>query len=789
MLRSLLVALVCAITAPGFCADPMPQSVIGTKAPSPRLTGLDGKPVAFDSLRGKSATVVVFVSFECPVSNSYPELLNELAKTQAEKGVRVVLVCPTSEPAADVAKAAAGFKLSIPVLIDSRKELAKGLTAAITPEAFVLDGEGVVRYRGRIDDAYSARLKRNPVITSHDLADALTSVLAGKPVAKAVTSPVGCTIDLDDVAAPKSGAVTYHRDVRPILNAHCVVCHRQGEVGPFALTTYNQARRWAADIKEYTGNRQMPPWMPAGGVALRGERKLSAHEIKTLAAWADVEAPEGDPKDAGQTPAPSFGNDGWRHGKPDLILTPQDDFKLGAVGDDLFRVFVIPTGLTENKWVVGYDVKPGNPRVVHHTLHYFDKTGQARTLEKKQPVLDKQAVESGKFLTDRGPGYTAGMGVGFFARGGDKDEPQFGGIGGWAPGQEPQFVPRGMGWLLPAGSDFLIQTHYHRNGQPARDRTQVGLYFAKTPVEQPWQTIVVNGMKPTEKIRAGTSDHLARGAVYLHTDAVLHSVLPHMHLLGKTTRVTMTPPNGKPVVLLDIPAWDYKWQETYWFKEPVHVKAGTKLEIEAVFDNSSSNPNNPSHPPVDVTVGEKTTDEMLFGFFGATSTQVPWQRIRTFALPPAGLMNVPAPMKGEMTPELERFLGNWASETVSKQRGGPENRTKGTETVTKAFDGTYLMIRSDSAGDGGGLYELATYDPASKKYRMWTYTAQGSVFEWDGKWDAAKKAFTWNATLTGNLNGTLRWEFPDADTMKLEFNAKLGPFSALTSTGTMTRKK
>ena len=166
MIRSLIVLVTLGLASIASATNPKdskPDSVIGTKAPAPNLTALDGKAVNFDTLRGKTATVVVFTSFECPVSNSYAELLNEIAKNQAEKGVKVVLVCPTSDSPEAVAKASAGFKLMMPVVLDSRKELAAGLQARTTPEAFVLDGEGMVRYRGRIDNAYSARLKRNPI--------------------------------------------------------------------------------------------------------------------------------------------------------------------------------------------------------------------------------------------------------------------------------------------------------------------------------------------------------------------------------------------------------------------------------------------------------------------------------------------------------------------------------------------------------------------------------------------------------------------------------------------------
>jgi hypothetical protein len=290
-------------------------------------------------------------------------------------------------------------------------------------------------------------------------------------------------------------------------------------------------------------------------------------------------------------------------------------------------VFVMPTGLTEDRWVVGYDVKPGNTKIVHHTLNFFDATGSGRDLERK--AQEKTDPLAG----DRGPGYTVGMGVGFL-RPFSADKPKFGGLGGWAPGQVPQFVPDGAGWYLPANSDFLLQVHYHRNGKTETDRTQVGLYFAKKPVKQPWQTIVASGLGAFGVIPPGDANYVAKGAVTLQNDAVLHSVLPHMHLLGKSVKVTITPPDGQPQLLVDIPAWDYNWQETYWFKEPIRAVAGTKLEIEAVYDNSTANPNNPNAPPKPVRRGEQTDNEMLFAFIGATSTTQPWERVRFRAAAP-----------------------------------------------------------------------------------------------------------------------------------------------------------
>lgn len=783
MVRTSLVISALFFASSLFAADSPAAAAadkhIGQKVAAVQILGLDGKAASLGDLRGKAATVVVFVATECPVSNSYIPAVNDLA--QRQKDVAVLVVAPTDEPAAAIAKWAKEFKVAVPVYLDPKKEAARALGAATTPEAAVLDAGGVLRYRGRIDDGYYARLKKNAEVSSHDLKNALDDVLAGKPVRVAVTKPIGCAIDLEPAPVAKADTVTYHKDVAAILQKHCQVCHRPGEIGPFALTNYRQAKRWAPDITAYTASRQMPPWMPGGGLAMRGERKMTDAEIATLAKWEEAGCPEGDPKDA---PAAVTYDDGWRLGKPDLVLTVPDDFHLAATGDDIFRCFVIPTGLIEDKWVIGYDVRPGNPRVVHHTLNFFDRTGQARALEERQQLREKENPGP-----DRGPGYTVSMGVGFVAAPSDDGKPTFGGIGGWAPGSNPQFLPKGAGWLLPAGSDFIIQTHYHRDGKPNTDRTQVALYFAKEPVEKPWQTVIITGMKPTAKIPAGKSDYVSKGKVYLHSDAVLHSVLPHMHLLGKSVKVTMTPPGGEPVMLVDVPHWDYRWQEAYWFEKPIHARAGTKLEIEAIYDNSTANPNNPHSPPKDVTYGEQTTDEMLFAFFGATSPESPSQRIRRFGFPPAGLGAEVAPMKGELTPLLENRVGVWDNSVKLRPTIGKESSREVTDIVTKAFGGTFLLSHTSGQRASEELYELVTYDPGRKVYRMWTYNGQGSEIDWTGTYDEKAGEITWKAVFQPNVTSIRKWKLQGNDRMENTLEIRSGILPILTIDGNLTRKK
>ena len=518
---------------------------------------------------------------------------------------------PTDDTPAIVAKKAGEFKYAFPVFSDSKFVAAEAFKATVTPEVFVLDHNLAMRYRGRIDNGYSGRLKKNPQVTEHDLKTAIEALVAGKDVPTPATRAIGCHIDPKDRKVT-SDTVTYYRDVAPILQKHCQSCHRPGDVGPFSLMTFKQTVNWASDIVHYTQSKEMPPWKPVGGVEFTNTRGLTLRELDTLGAWEKAGCPEGDAKDA--PPALKF-TDGWRLGEPDLVLEVPDDFHVGPTGKDEFRCFVIPSGLKEDKYVVAYDVRPGNAAVVHHTLNYFDTTGKARKLEEKEKARIK-----GKDEQDRGPGYSVAMGIGFnpiLTPSKRPGVPAVGGLGGWAPGQLGTRLPDNSGILLPKESDIILQIHYHRTGKPEKDRTKIGLYFAKQQPEKSWNTLVLAGMLGESKIPAGQAAHKETGNAKLSGDATIYSIMPHMHLLGKSVKITMTPPDGDPQVLIDISHWDYNWQETYWLAKPIVAKAGTKFEIEAVFDNSAKNPNNPSVPPKDVTYGEQTTNEMLFGFIGA----------------------------------------------------------------------------------------------------------------------------------------------------------------------------
>jgi peroxiredoxin len=614
-------------------ADPPPVTArLGAKVPNLTFTDASGKTLALHDCKDKKAIVIVFLSFDCPVCTNYTAPLAEMHKDYAKHGVAFLgLTTNEDETAVQVETQAGHYNLPFPVLVDTGLKAADALKARVTPEVFVLDGNFTLRYRGRIDDTYSERLKKHPQPSKRNLLQVIGEMLSGRKVSEPATVAVGCPIPRPDTNPARTGPVTYYRDVLPILQNNCQSCHRPGEVGPFSLLTYRQAVSWAEDIKTYSQKRLMPPWKPVDGLAFFDERKLSEKDIATLAAWVDGGTPAGEPQDA---PPPRRFPAGWQLGTPDLVLTVPGEYTLGPTGQDVFRCFVMPTSLSEDKYVAAVEVRPSNPRVVHHTLLYVDTRHEGRKLERlaqdKKPFVGDGHGPAENAL-DRGPGYSVGMGVGFLPQGG---------LSGWAPGHLPRYLPEGTGYFLPKDADVVMQVHFHRNGRLEKDRTQVGLYFSKSKENRPYQSGVLAGTSGGNvltplffAIPPGKADYRLSGNMWATGDFNLHSIMPHMHRLGKGIKVTLTPPDGPERTLIAIKEWDYNWQETYAFKQPVAVKNGSRFHVEAIYDNSSTNPSNPFNPPQRVTYGKETTNEMCFVFLGGLTPQAA-RRLPMSARPP-----------------------------------------------------------------------------------------------------------------------------------------------------------
>ena len=377
---------------------------------------------------------------------------------------------------------------------------------------------------------------------------------------------------------------TFNKDIAPILYQNCATCHRPGEVAPFPLRTYADAAKKAGLLAIVTEKRVMPPWKAEPGYgSFANERRLSEQQIALIHEWARAGAPEGDAKD--KPPLPAFPN-GWEGRQPDKVLTMGHAFDVPADGPDQYRCFVLPLDTATDVYMSGMEFRPGNRRVVHHALVFADTTGTARRLAAESPD----------------GGYTCFGGPKF---------PPSGLLGGWAPGASPPPDSPGLSQLIRQGTDIVVQIHYHPSGKPERDQSSLGLRFSGPPTRGR-SGIILSYRRIA--IPAGDAHYVVKTGVTLPRDVDVFGITPHAHYLGKDMRVNAVLPDGTTQHLIWIKDWDFNWQGQYRYKEPVHLPQGTRIELEYIYDNSENNPHNPSHPPVPVTWGEETKNEMAVLF-------------------------------------------------------------------------------------------------------------------------------------------------------------------------------
>jgi thiol-disulfide isomerase/thioredoxin len=557
-----------------------------------RAVDVEGKVhrVGFDE-RARPV-VLVFLGTECPVSRRYAPRLSELAREANGRGIQFFGVISDASAAPAAAREFRGeLELGFPVLYDAAGDLAERLRPERVPEAFVLDSAGKLAYRGRIDDRFAEPGKLRPRIDSEDLLAALEAVAKGTLPATPRTDVVGCVFE----SWSSAHAVTWARDVAPILYANCVECHRAGDVAPFALLEPADAQKRAMTIAEACASRFMPPWKAAAGHGtFREERRLGPRQIEALRAWAAAGAPAGELAEA--LPPPPLPASRWRLGEPDYLVELPVDYDVSAEGDDIYRYFAVPSTLTEDQDVVAVDFRPGDPSVVHHCLAYLDISGSARKMDEQDP----------------GPGFSL-FGKGSLQVKGDPDFVRLGPIAGWAPGNQPYTYPDGLAMELPGGVDFVLEVHYHKTGKATKDRSALAFYFADEPVERHVEGLVIG----TEEIDIPAGEDAHGRYVYMELPAAIEliDVTPHMHYLGREVEAYATLPDGGQVPLIKIDDWDFRWQDSYVYREPVKLPKGARIEALFRFDNSAANPFNPSSPPRRVKEGWQTTDEMCLFYF------------------------------------------------------------------------------------------------------------------------------------------------------------------------------
>jgi len=544
--------------------------------PSFSLPTTTGSEYRFDQVPKKLQLVVCFLGTECPLAQLYGPRLVKLAADFQNRGVVFVGVDSNVQDSMDELRTyTEKYEISFPMVKDYDQSVAEFFHATRTPEVVVVDAQGTVQYQGRIDDQYQPGLSRSSA-KQHDLRDAISAVLERRPILNSRTEAVGCLIGRSRALA-EHGEITYCNQVSRILNAQCVECHRDAEIGPFALTDYDEVVGWADMMLEVIEQGRMPPWHanPKFG-HFKNTRHMPQQAKDQLAQWVASGMPYGN---AANLPKPAELAEKYPHLQhtaglnevPDAEFSMHDSpFHVPPEGTVEYQYFVVDPGFTEDQWVRSAKVIPGNRSVVHHAIVFI------------------RPPDGAKF---RGVSW----------------------LSAYVPGQQTRSYPTGLARRIPAGSKLVFQMHYTPNGTDAEDITKVVMSFAdrKDVTHEVFTEVAID---QEFEIPPGATNHqVSMSLRHLPPKSRLLGIAPHMHLRGKSFRLT-SHRGTKQNVLLDVPQYDFNWQHSYVFAEPLKLDDWDSLDCVVAFDNSSQNPANPD-PSQHVMWGDQTWDEMAIAFF------------------------------------------------------------------------------------------------------------------------------------------------------------------------------
>ena len=388
--------------------------------------------------------------------------------------------------------------------------------------------------------------------------------------------------------AAASGTPTFNRDIAPLVYQHCAACHHPGGIGPFPLISYADVRKHASQIAAVTTRRYMPPWPPEAGYGdFAGTRRLADAQIRLISDWVKAGQPEGNPADL---PAPPHFQSKWQLGPPDLVLRMPQSFVMPPSGQDIFRNFIVQTGLHETRYVRALELRLDNTRVVHHANVVLDRTQSLRHRDGE----------------DGQPGFP-GMDVTTEAAANDFDPDSH--FLFWKPGTVLRPEPDDMSWRLDPGTDLVLNLHLQSTGKSESVQAEIGLYFSPIPPSR-FPMLIQLEHDGAIDIPPGDRSFAVTDELRLPADVDVLAIYPHAHYLGKLIEAWATLPDGSRKWLIRIPDWDINWQAVYDYRKPVFLPKGTKVAMRVTYDNSTSNPRNPSNPPVRVKTGNLSTDEM-----------------------------------------------------------------------------------------------------------------------------------------------------------------------------------
>lgn len=543
----------------GAGAEPRPERPVG--AP-PELRDPWGRRRTLSEVH-TPVLVVAFMGASCPASRRLAPVLVALQRDLQGKGAQVIAIHPQPyESLEAIAGSAERDGLPFPSWKDVGGQLARENGINRTPAVLVFDRERKLRHRG--PGIPAARAEREQ---GEGLEATVRALLEGT-APEFTEAPVdGCQLEERDVAPP-SGPIDWATSIAPLIQSRCGTCHREGGVGPFPLNSHADLLRHAAMVREVVVQRRMPPWsaLPAEGVV--GERRLTEEEMTRIAQFVEQGAPRGTGEEPQPEPLPA-----WRIGEPDAVFRLPKPERIPPRGDLDYRWVAIPTAFKQERWVQAAEIRPGQRSVVHHaTVHVVE--GRARS---GQPVRDTRGAA----------------------------------LAAWAPGDMPTHYPEGTALRLPPGATLVFELHYTPDGTERHDSTEVGVLFAKQPPEREVRRDLFTDIGIS--IPPGEPLHELETSLTLREDVRLLSLLPHMHLRGRSFEYAIEVPGQERRVLLSVPRYDFAWQAMYGFEPALALPRGTRLFARARWDNSALNLSNPD-PAARVRFGQRTTDEMMVGW-------------------------------------------------------------------------------------------------------------------------------------------------------------------------------
>lgn len=540
--------------------------------------------------------LTVFAATDCPIAGRTARTLSVNLNALQKRDVSIAIVFPnTDETKETVSKWMKDHGLS-GVAYRLSPDAAQSMNVRTTPTTILQRGKTVV-YTGKLSQRDDTDKSGHvyPILAVDGIRSRKTytrsTSVTGCPV-RSTTSVIHRQSTAEFTSAPP-GPITWNGGIDSIFERTCLPCHTGTGVGPIKLSDYSDIYRMATKIQALAMRRTMPPWQAEDIGKFHDDPSLSIVDLQRLDLWFKRGLPIG-----GKLPAPiqfkELAKSQWRLGPPSSVIKLDKPYVTPSIGKDHYRCFVFKNITDRDRWMNAIAFQPGAVQSVHHVSAFIDTSGAARKMDDADP----------------GVGYTnptPGNGPGF------KD---YYVIGGWTPGHKPRKLPLRSGIPIPKGADLVVEVHYHLTGKQESDITATGLYFTDDPVDKRYRVGDVGTYNIS--IKANDAKGTAEASSVINSNVSIHSITPHLHLLGRTMKVTAELPNGQLMTIVNISRWDFRWQPSYRFLTPLELPRGTRIDVIATYDNTASNLDNPHTPPRDIIWGEGTDEEMCSVFFGYT---------------------------------------------------------------------------------------------------------------------------------------------------------------------------